>query len=272
MTEQRLDVHLVEQGLARSRGHARELLSAGAVTVGGRPVTKGATQIRPGDSVAVELTAPPKVGRAAYKLERAFVVFGTEPEEPFTVQGRRCLDVGASTGGFTQVLLEQGAAAVTALDVGHGQLAETLRTDPRVTEISGYNVRTATPEDLGGTFEILVADLSFISLRLVMPALARLLAEGGQAVVLVKPQFEVGRERLGKNGVVRRAADRELSIREVAAAVRAAGLFPRAVEPSGTPGGSGNQEYLMWITTLPALAIADDAAAAARAVGHQERP
>ncbi len=188
---------------------------------------------------------PEWVSRAARKLLAAIDGFGPEG---LSVQGRTTLDAGASTGGFTQVLLHHGASRVISVDVGHGQLAAVVRADPRVTERSGTSVRGLTPEDVGGPVDLLVADLSFISQTLVLADLVGLVVPGGDLVVLVKPQFEVGRERLGKNGVVRDAADRTRALTQVAAAARAAGAGVRGLLRSPVQGAQGNTEYLMWLT------------------------
>ncbi|QQS00944.1 MAG: TlyA family RNA methyltransferase [Austwickia sp.] len=266
MSDQRLDVALVARGLARSRGAAADLVKRGAVLVNDAAVRRPAHPVRPGDELRVESAGPEWVGRAARKLVAAFDAFGGVEPEPWSVGGQRCVDVGASTGGFTQVLLDRGAASVVALDVGRDQLAGALRSDPRVIEMSGRSVRGIVPSEVGGPFGVLVADLSFISLRLVATDLAGLVAPGGQGVLLVKPQFEVGRARLGKSGVVRRAAERIDAVAGVLEAYRAAGLFPRAVTPTRVPGGSGNHEYLVWVTTRAEFALPDDTAAAAHAV------
>jgi 23S rRNA (cytidine1920-2'-O)/16S rRNA (cytidine1409-2'-O)-methyltransferase len=241
----RLDLELVRRGLARSRGHARGLIDAGDVSVDGRPAAKPATPVGPGDRIEVREEGPRWVSRAAYKLVGALETFGTDG---LTVAGKRCLDVGASTGGFTQVLLHHDAAHVTALDVGHGQLVPELADDPRVTDRSRTTVRDLTAADIGGTVELLVADLSFISLTLVLDTFRGLLRDDGDAMVLVKPQFEVGRTRLGKGGIVRAQGDRAWAVSEVARAGIAAGLHPRAVAKSPIEGSEGNAEYLLWLT------------------------
>lgn len=255
MTRARLDVELVRRGLARSRGQARELLAAGRVRVADAIVDKPATIVHPDEDVALDGEVDPWVGRAAYKLLAALEVWAPRGLE---VVGARCLDVGASTGGFTQVLLSRGAAEVVALDVGHDQLAPAVRADPRVIERSGTSIREVTAADLGGPFDVVVADLSFISLRLVLPTIGLLVHTGGQLVALVKPQFEVGRERLGKGGVVRSAADRHRAVQGVLMAAVAAGLEPREVLPSPLPGESGNQEYLVWMSARSAPPTAQD--------------
>lgn len=249
----RVDAALVARGLARSRGHARELVGGGHVIIEGRVATKPAAPVRP-DTV-IELAGdagPARVGRAAGKLDAAFARFGPAG---LSARDRRCLDVGASTGGFTQVLLEQGAAHVVALDVGHGQLVPQLAADPRVTERSGVNIRDVDPTHLTaghGPFGLLVADLSFISLRLVLPHLAPLLAPDGDAVLLVKPQFEVGRGGLDKHGVVRTEAARRDALTGVLHAAGAIGWHARDIMDSPVRGASGNREYLGWFTPGPA--------------------
>jgi 23S rRNA (cytidine1920-2'-O)/16S rRNA (cytidine1409-2'-O)-methyltransferase len=167
------------------------------------------------------------------------------------VAGRRCLDAGASTGGFTQVLLERGAAGVVAVDVGYGQIAWSLRVDPRVEVVERRNVRDLQPEDLGGPVELTVADLSFISLRTVLPALARCTAAAGDLVVMCKPQFEVGREAVGDNGVVRDPDLRRSAVRSVAAAAAALGLGTVDAVASPLPGPAGNVEYFLWLRSAP---------------------
>lgn len=241
----RLDAELVRRGLARSRGHARSLIEEGDVDVAGQRASRPSTPVT--DSVRIEVRehGPRWVSRAAYKLVGALEAFGPLG---LTVAGKRCLDVGASTGGFTQVLLHAGAAHVVALDVGHGQLVPELATDARVTERSGTTVRDLGPDDIGGLVDLLVADLSFISLTLVLHTFRALLEASGDAVVLVKPQFEVGRTRLGKGGIVRAAGDRAWAVTEVARAAIAAGLHPRGLVPSPIRGGEGNAEYLLWLT------------------------
>jgi 23S rRNA (cytidine1920-2'-O)/16S rRNA (cytidine1409-2'-O)-methyltransferase len=241
----RLDLELVHRGLARSRGHARALVEAGQVSVAGRTATKISAPVTNDTAIDVHEEGPRWVSRAAYKLLGALDSFGPEG---LRVSGKRCLDVGASTGGFTQVLLHHGAAQVIALDVGHGQLVPELAEDPRVEDRSRTTIRGLDPAAIGGVVDLLVADLSFISLTLVVDAFAALVSDGGDAIVLVKPQFEVGRERLGKGGIVRQQGDRAWAITEVARAATAAGLHPRALAASPIQGGEGNAEYLLWLT------------------------
>lgn len=241
----RLDVELVARGLARSRAQARELVVSGAVLVDGSPATKPALPVS--DASSVELTREPDrwVGRAALKLLHALDTW------PVPVQGRRCLDVGASTGGFTQVLLDRGAAHVTALDVGHGQLVDTIASDPRVTDLPGTNVRDVDATPLGGPFDLVVSDLSFISLRIALPAMRPLVTDEGDLVVLVKPQFEVGRERLSRTGVVTSPHEHRRVLREVATLVIDQGLHLHGATASPITGGDGNREFLFWLAPRP---------------------
>ena len=241
----RLDVELVRRGLARSRGHARSLVEAGDVHLNGAEAAKISTPVRPEDDLVVRDAGPRWVSRAAHKLVGAFETFGAEG---LSAEGKRCLDVGASTGGFTQVLLHHGAAHVVALDVGHGQLVPELGGDPRVEDRSRTTVRELTAEDIGGPVDLLVADLSFISLTLVLETFRALVWDEGDALVLVKPQFEVGRTRLGKGGIVRSQGDRAWAVTEVGRAAIDAGLHPRGLAESPIRGGEGNAEYLLWLT------------------------
>lgn len=242
----------MRRGLARSRGHARQLIDEGVIRVDGALVRKASHPVEEATSLTVDVGGPQWVSRAAAKLAEAFAAFGPRG---LTARGRRCLDVGASTGGFTQVLLGEGARHVTALDVGHGQLVTTISGDPRVEERSGTTIRGATAAELGGRFDLVVTDLSFISLTLVMGTLASLVEPGGDIVVLVKPQFEVGRQRLGKNGIVRSAADRAWAITEVAQSAIDAGLTPRGLVASPLLGSEGNAEFLLWLGTESAVAL-----------------
>jgi len=244
----RLDVELVARGLARSRGQARDLVKAGSVLLDGSAARKVSTPVRGDQSLALAAGVEGWVSRAAYKLVAALEAFGPGG---LSVGGKRCFDVGAAAGGFTQVLLRHGALEVVALDVGHDQLAQELVGDPRVIERSGVNVRDARVGDLGGPAQLLVADLSFISLRLVLPVLRDLVEPSGDLVLLVKPQFEVGRDRLGKGGVVRSAGSRASVIEEVVAAATRTGLTAKALCRSPIRGATGNAEYLLWLTPRP---------------------
>lgn len=246
----RLDAELVRRGLVPSRQAAADAIAAGSVVVDGAVAAKPATQVDPAQAIVVTVAddAPRYASRGAVKLAGALDALGDAGPR---VRGRRALDAGASTGGFTDVLLRRGAAHVVAVDVGYGQLAWPLRQDPRVTVRDRTNVRTLEPEDVGPAPGLVVADLSFISLTLVLPALARVAAPDADYLLMVKPQFEVGRERLGGGGVVRDAALRAEAVRTVAAAAARLGLRAVAVVPSPLPGPSGNVEYFIWLRRGP---------------------
>ena len=242
----RLDAELVRRGLARSREQAGELVAAGRVTVAGQRAAKPATQVTRDAPISITDTGEPGyVSRGGHKLAGALAVFG---RAGLVVAGRDCLDAGASTGGFTDVLLRAGAAHVVAADVGYGQLAWSLRTDPRVTVLDRVNVRTL---DRTGPFDpvpgLVVADLSFISLTLVLPALVACAEPDADFVLLVKPQFEVGKGRVGAGGVVRDIADRSASVRRVTEAAAGLGLGVLGVTASPLPGPAGNVEYFVWL-------------------------
>jgi 23S rRNA (cytidine1920-2'-O)/16S rRNA (cytidine1409-2'-O)-methyltransferase len=240
----RLDAELVRRGLARSRDHASELISAGRVEVHGVVASKPATGVDADASLRVRTDAadPGYVSRGGHKLAGALAAF---PD--IAVAGRRCLDAGASTGGFTDVLLRAGAAQVVAVDVGYGQLAWSLRTDERVQVVDRTNVRTLTPETIGGPVALTVADLSFISLPLVLPALTSCTSTGGDLLPMVKPQFEVGRERLGAGGVVRDPQARADAVVRVAHVAAELGWPVHGVARSPLPGPSGNVEFFLWL-------------------------
>ncbi|MFI5911097.1 TlyA family RNA methyltransferase [Dactylosporangium sp. NPDC051541] len=243
----RLDAELVRRGLARSREQAAALIAAGRVEVRGTAAGKAAAQIDPADPVRVlESVEDEYVSRGGHKLAGALDAFAARPGG-LSVDGRRCLDAGASTGGFTDVLLRRGAAAVAAVDVGYGQIAWSLRTDERVHVIERTNVRTLTPEQIGGVCDLTVADLSFISLRLVLPALLACTGPDGDLVPMVKPQFEVGKEALGDRGVVRDPALRTGAVLDVAAAAAGLGLGVAGVARSPLPGPQGNVEFFLWL-------------------------
>jgi 23S rRNA (cytidine1920-2'-O)/16S rRNA (cytidine1409-2'-O)-methyltransferase len=256
----RLDAELVRRGLARSREHAASLVEAGRVEVAGRPATKVATSVTQDVSVRVIDTGEPEyVSRGGHKLAGALDDFGSKG---LTVNDRRCLDAGASTGGFTDVLLRRGARSVLAVDVGYGQLAWSLRTDDRVTVLDRTNVRSLTLAETGDPVDVVVGDLSFISLGIVLPALAGVLVPGGDLVLMVKPQFEVGKERIPAGGVVRDPLVRADAVRGVARAAMALGLGVRGVTASPLPGPAGNVEYFLWLAA-GAPPLDDDALATA---------
>ncbi|MEV4265914.1 TlyA family RNA methyltransferase [Kribbella sp. NPDC049584] len=242
----RLDAELVRRGLARSREHASELIAAGKVKVSGTVAGKPATGVGSDAPIVVDTSEhddPGYASRGAHKLIGALEAFPA-----VQVKGRRALDAGASTGGFTDVLLRNEAAQVIAVDVGYGQLVWALQTDERVTVMDRTNVRTLTLDDIGGEpVDLVVSDLSFISLTLVLPALIDVVKPDGDLVLMVKPQFEVGKERLGKGGVVRDPALRADAVRSVAAKAHELGWGIEGVAASPLPGPSGNVEYFLWI-------------------------
>ncbi len=284
----RLDAELVRRGLARSRVEAAELVDAGAVLVRGQRATKAASQVDPADPLLVEEARPgdgptpaePGAPRRRWASRGAHKLTGALEACPdVVVAGRRALDAGASTGGFTDVLLDRGVGRVLAVDVGYGQLAWAVRSDPRVVVLDRTNVRAleaeVVREHLGELPGLVVADLSFISLRLVLPALAACSAPGADHLLMVKPQFEVGRDRLGAGGVVRDPAARRDAVTAVAAAARDEGLAVVACAASPLPGPSGNVEYFLRLRTPggpadpagpPALGAAEVDAAVAAAV------
>jgi 23S rRNA (cytidine1920-2'-O)/16S rRNA (cytidine1409-2'-O)-methyltransferase len=240
VTRARLDAELVRRGLARSRQQAAELIEQGHVAVRGVPAGKPATVVDRDTPVTVRESVDREwASRGAHKL------IGALDALDVPVRGRRCLDAGASTGGFTDVLLDRGATEVVAVDVGYGQLVWRLRADNRVRVLDRTNVRSLGPDDVGDPVDLTVADLSFISLRTVLPALVACTAPDGELLPMVKPQFEVGRERLGSGGVVRDPALRRAALGEVAATARALGLVVRGAVASPLPGPSGNVEYFL---------------------------
>ena len=237
----RLDVELVRRGLASSRERAQELIAESRVIVNGVVAAKAATQVDHSVSIVVAHSDEVEyASRGGHKLA------GALDQLPVQVAGRRCLDAGASTGGFTDVLLQRGAAQVIAVDVGYGQLIWRLRQDPRVVVHDRTNVRHLTPETVGGTVDLVVADLSFISLTVVLEALTGLAPEG-ELLIMVKPQFEVGREQLGSGGVVRDPSQRASAIAGVASSALEWGWAMRGVVASPLPGPSGNVEYFLWL-------------------------
>ncbi|MGP9725470.1 TlyA family RNA methyltransferase [Corynebacterium sp. AOP40-9SA-29] len=253
---QRLDAELVKRKDARSREHAREMILAGRVSVNGMRASKPATGVDGDVSIRVTESDDDRwASRGAHKLLGALAAFEADGLD---FGGRRVLDAGASTGGFSDVCLQRGAAEVLAVDVGYGQLIWRLQNDDRVTVMDRTNVRTLTPEQLGGPADAMVGDLSFISIDLVLPALANCIADGGDLLPMVKPQFEVGRQRLGHGGVVRDPALRAEVTLDVARAARRHGLSTRAVVASPLPGPSGNVEYFLWLVKDGGVSAPDD--------------
>jgi 23S rRNA (cytidine1920-2'-O)/16S rRNA (cytidine1409-2'-O)-methyltransferase len=241
VSRRRLDAELVHRGLARSREQARELVESGRVRLNGVVAEKPATQVDPGASLVVRPGAdgPDYVSRGAHKLVGALDAFGLD------VAGRHALDAGASTGGFSDVLLRRGVAAVVAVDVGYGQLAWSIRSDPRVTVLERTNIRDLTTDALPWRPDLVVGDLSFISLTLVLPALASVSTADADLALMVKPQFEVGKDQVGAGGVVRDPALRSDAVRRIAAAAWQLGLGTCGVVASPLPGPSGNVEYFL---------------------------
>jgi 23S rRNA (cytidine1920-2'-O)/16S rRNA (cytidine1409-2'-O)-methyltransferase len=235
----RLDRLLVETGLAETRSRAADLIRRGCVTVAGKPALKPGALVAPGEELAVSLEASRHVSRGALKLEAALDAFGFDPK------GRVALDIGASTGGFTEVLLARGAAKIYAVDVGSFQLHDRLRDDPRVVSLEGTDARDLGRPAIGEEVTAIVADVSFISLTLALPAVLRLAAPGAWLVALVKPQFEAGREAVGKGGIVRSEAARIKAVEKVRAFIEKAGWEVVGLIDSPIRGGSGNAEYLI---------------------------
>ena len=259
----RLDAELVRRDLARSRDHAATLIADGLVFIAGTRANKPATGVTTDQAIVVKAGADPTwASRGAYKLLGALDFFAPQG---LSVDGRRCLDAGASTGGFTDVLLRNGAREVVAVDVGYGQMVWVLKSDERVRVLDRTNVRHLEVGDIDGPVSLVVSDLSFISLTVVMPALTRVCEEGGDIVLMIKPQFEVGRERLGKNGVVRDPDLHAEAVHRVCESAHAIGWGTRALAPSPLPGPAGNVEYFCWLRTdapAPQRTAADDVVAA----------
>ncbi|MDY5126737.1 TlyA family RNA methyltransferase [Actinotignum sp. GS-2025f] len=241
----RVDAELVRRGLARSRQDAAVLIREGQVFLDGAEVTKPARQMDPAQALLVKEAAQDRyVSRGAYKLLGALDYLGDAGPR---VEGVRALDAGASTGGFTDVLLRRGAAHVVAVDVGYGQLAWKLREDPRVTVLERTNVRTLDPAAVAPAPDLVVGDLSFISLRLLVAPLAAASSPTADFLLMVKPQFEVGREKIGAHGVVRNPDYHVEAVCDVALSARAAGLALQAIAPSPLPGPAGNVEYFLYM-------------------------
>ena len=241
MAKDRLDIAMMKAGLVPSRERARTLIMEGRVLVNGQKVEKAGTQIADGAQIRLLGEDMPYVSRGGFKLEKAIREFG------LSLEGKTVADIGASTGGFTDCALQHGAAKVFAIDVGYGQLAWKLRNDPCVISMERMNIRYVTPSDLGEHVDLASIDVSFISLEKVLPVVRELLSPEGEAVALIKPQFEAGRERVGKKGVVRDPSVHEDVICAVAKSCVAAGLPPAGLTFSPIKGPEGNIEYLIWL-------------------------
>ena len=244
LKKERVDKLLVDRGLAETRAKAQAMILAGEVSSGSQRIDKPSQAILPDAPLAIK-QAPPFVSRGGIKLAAALDHFGID------VTGSCCLDVGASTGGFTDCMLQRGARKVVSLDVGHGQLDWKLRNDPRVEVREKVNARYLDPNDFDDRFDIGVADVSFISLSLILPAMVPLLRPGASIVVLIKPQFEVGRHEVGKGGIVRDPAAQQRVVVEVSECAKSLGLEAAGVIESPILGADGNREFLGWFRYQP---------------------
>lgn len=258
----RLDQWLVDRGHAASRSEAQAIIMAGLVTVDGRVADKPGRRVTPRMAVEVRRQDTRYVSRGGAKLAHAFAVFGID------ARGKTAVDLGASTGGFTDVLLRAGASRVIAVDVGRGQLAWRLRTDPRVVVLEATNARSLTAEHTGGPCDLVTVDLAFISLALIWRAIAGVLAPDGAVVALIKPQFEAGRTQVGRGGVVRDPAVHRAVLDAVFSSARAAGLVPVGITPSPLAGPAGNLEFLVHLRRGTGDGLASDALDAAVADAH----
>ncbi len=259
----RLDRVLVDRGLVESRERAQALILAGQVVVGERRVDKPAFPVAADAPIRLRGEPPPFVSRGGLKLAHALDTFGIDP------RGAVVLDVGASTGGFSDCLLQRGARHVYALDVGYGQLAWSLRQDPRVTVIERTNIRDYDGSQLLLPVDLVVVDVSFISLRLVLPAVRRLLPQAHDLVVLVKPQFEVGRGGVGRGGVVRDEGLRQQAVADIVACAQQLGLRADGVTPSPILGPAGNVEFLVWLRSETSATAKPEPADAPPAAGSE---
>lgn len=236
----RLDVFLFERALSSSRSEAKVLITEGAVSVNGKIVTKPAYDVNEADDIIVDKSIKPYVSRGGEKLLAALRSFQINPS------GKKCIDIGASSGGFTDCLLQHGAFSVIALDSGHSQLVSSLRDDERVISIEEYNARYLKPEDLPYVPNLAVMDVSFISATLIIPALYDCLLHGGEFILLVKPQFEVGRSAIGKGGIVKERSAREAALKKVVEFAKSCGFSHKGSIESPIKGGDGNIEFLAY--------------------------
>lgn len=241
MSGNRLDQELLTRGLAKSREYARKLIKNGNVTVNGKVITKPAFCISETDIPEITAEIYGYVGRGGLKLEKALKVFDVD------LSGRTCLDIGASTGGFTDCMLQNGAKKVYALDVGHSQLDESLINDSRVVNMEKTNIRTADISLFDDVIDFIATDVSFISLKLVIPKIYELLCDNGEACVLIKPQFEAGKENISKNGIVKKPSVHKNILNDMILFSKENGMTPLGLDVSPVKGGSGNSEYLMYL-------------------------
>ncbi len=239
--KKRLDVVVYELGHTDSREKARALIMAGQVYVNGQKELKAGAQIKPLDAIEVRGSKMPYVSRGGYKLEKAMQVF------PLTLEGKKCMDIGASTGGFTDCMLQNGATLVYSIDVGYGQLAWKLRSDDRVINLERTNFRNVTEAEVPDPIDFASVDVSFISLKIILPVMRERLRDGGQAVCLIKPQFEAGREKVGKKGVVRELSTHAEVLESITSFALESGFSLLGLDFSPIKGPEGNIEYLMFI-------------------------
>jgi len=239
--KKRLDAALVEQGLVSGRDKAKALIMAGQVYVNGQKYDKAGEEVKDTDKIEIRGETLKYVSRGGLKLEKAMSSF------PITLEGKHCCDFGASTGGFTDCMLQNGAEKVYAFDVGYGQLAWSLRNDPRVVNYERTNIRYLTGEEVERPVDFISVDVSFISLTLILPVAYRILREGGEVVCLIKPQFEAGREKIGKKGVVRDPAVHREVIEKIILHTLELGFSVKGLSFSPVKGPEGNIEYLLWL-------------------------
>lgn len=247
----RLDAELVSRGIARSRSRAKEIIESGSVAVNGVVAKKASCEVNAADMITSSENER-YVGRGALKLEKAFDAFH------LSFIGKSCIDIGASTGGFTDFMLKNGASRVYAVDVGHGQLAGSLISDSRVVNMEGTDVRNVTPEQFGGCADFISVDVSFISLEKILPKVSELLKYEADAVILIKPQFEAGKKNVGKHGIVRSRKIHEKVLQQIDVLCAAAGLYAADYTHSPVKGGSGNIEYLVHLIKIEKNAKARD--------------
>lgn len=236
----RIDIFLVEKGMVKSRTAAKEIIQSGGVEVNGKMVSKPSYEVSEQDDIVITADTPRYVGRGGLKLEKAIEAFG------ISLNGLVCMDIGASTGGFTDCMLQYGAEFVYAVDVGHDQLDEKLKNDGRVKNMEGFNIRNAALSDFERKIDFISTDVSFISLTMVIPKITELLVDGSGAVMLIKPQFECGKADIGKKGIVRSPKVHERVIREIAAECEKNQLGVQGIDFSPIQGGDGNIEYLIY--------------------------